>query len=47
MMCIEFRDKMGFLGDYINNKFYTVTNYLYPKEDAHTDVVSTAKGLIL
>lgn len=41
MMCLEFRDKIRFLGDYINNNnFSKVTNSLYLKEDAHTDVVN-------
>lgn len=44
MMCLEFRDRMRFLGDYIKNNFYIVTNYLCPKEDAQGDVVARAKG---
>lgn len=44
MMCLEFRDRMRFLGDYIKNNFYMVTDYLCLKEDEQGDVVARAKG---
>lgn len=40
-MCLEFRDKIRFFGDYINNNnFFKVINFLYLKEDVYIDVVN-------
>lgn len=44
MTCLEFRDKVGFRGAYMNTNFYKGTNYLCLKEDVHTDVVNVSNG---